>query len=357
MRIFLTLIFVLVFSQCTLAQRSPLVKEIIVLINESRTNPKGFLEKHKDEIVKYQPRYIGILEKCKPIPAVIWDKGLEAMAKSAIDQENLNPKYQGENKLCGFSSGTRRGTYAVKPIEFVCDVYTNINDKSYKYIGIYYNKDNNNGLNFQWGKSCEREKIEFSFTENIDSAGIDFNALNTAKNSTYMNEAEQQMVMELNYVRKHPKIYAKIIAKYLSDRSSSIWGLDYDTYYAGLELIEELNELEPLNILEPKECVFNAAKKHGLDCQNRGFFDHTGSDKSAPWDRITDACEDFSFGNENGAGGSEDPRKTVISLLLDDGISSRGHRYNILDKRWKFVGCFRYASPKYGYQWVQNFGY
>lgn len=357
MRSFLIASMFFLLLNTTFGQSQSFTTEIFELINQSRTNPKQFLADYETDIQKYQPKYINILKNAQPIPPAIWDKGLEAMAKSAIDDGNLNPIYKGENKLCGFSSGQSSGTFTRSAIQHICSIYTNINNRSYKYIGLHFNPSKNNGYCFYWGKSCEREKITFTYNEKVDSSKVDFGSLNTASKVSYMNTAEQRMVLEINFVRKYPKVYAQIISAYLSDRSESIWGLQYDTYQAGMELIEELNSMQPLNVLNPKECVFNAAKIHGLDCQRRGFFDHTGSDQSAPWDRILKQCSDFKTGNENGSGGSLDPRKSVIGLLLDSGISTRGHRYNILDKRWKYVGCYRYKDAKYGYFWVQNFGY
>ncbi len=102
---------------------------------------------------------------------------------------------------------------------------------------------------------------------------------------------------------------------------------------------------------------YDAAKIHGLDCKGRGFFNHTGGYKSYTWDRIAKQCSHFKTGSENGSGGSGKPRDRAISLLLDEGISTRGHQYNIINKQWIYVGCFRYEDPKYGYYWTQNFGY
>ncbi|MBN4072976.1 hypothetical protein JYT74_02935 [Crocinitomix catalasitica] len=357
MRPFVIASMFLLISNLVYCQSTKLTLDILELINQSRTNPEKFLADNSLEIKKHQPKYINILGNAKPIPAVLWDKGLEEMAKSVVDSNNLNPIYKGVNEICGRSGGSRSGTLSKTPIEYVCDIYTNINDRSYKFIGIYFNKQKNNGYSFQWGKACDREKVEFFFNEKIDSSSVDLKILNTAAKADYMTEQEKRMVFEINFVRKHPRIYSKIISKYLSEKSNSKGGLNYDTYKAGLELIDELDTMESLNVLIPKKCIYDAAKIHGLDCKGRGFFSHTGSDKSDPWDRITKQCSDFKTGNENASAGSGNSRDRVISLLLDDGISSRGHRYNIINKKWVYVGCFRYEDPKYGYYWVQNFGY
>ena len=60
-------------------------------------------------------------------------------------------------------------------------------------------------------------------------------------------------------------------------------------------------------------------------------------------------------GQENLVGGSS-PSASVINLLIDGGIGSRGHRYNIINPEWTHVGC--YWAGKVGNMpdnYVQNF--
>lgn len=347
----------LLFSICSFGQSNELAKKVFSLINEARNNPKAFFIKHKTNIEKFNPQYAKFLSTQKSIKAVLWDNGLEAMAKSSVEEKNLNPIYKGKTEMCGSSSGKGSGNHSTDPLYYVCDFYTNVHDADYKYFAIYFNK-NNTSFSFQWGISCEREKAKFIFIEKIDTSSVNFEKLNTGKSATYLTPVEKQMLQEINFARAYPKVYAKIISKYLADESNSAFGLNNDTYNAGIELIKELNALTSLSILQPSQCVYNAAKKHGLDSQKRGFFDHQGSDGSMPWDRILKECKDYKSGSENGAGNSsESPRPAVIQLLLDDGISSRGHRRNLLDQKWKYCACFRYPDKTYGYQWVQNFAY
>jgi uncharacterized protein YkwD len=216
--------------------------------------------------------------------------------------------------------------------------------------------------NFQWGITCEREKVSFTFDEKVDTTSVDFDRLNKARYESYLSKVEKQMVAEVNFVRAYPTVYAKIIARYMSDESKGIWGLHKDTYDAGMELIRELKVLEPASILEPMECVYRAAENHGIFCKERGFFDHEGRNGSDPWDRVTRECPELGTGNENGAANvSLHPRAAVISLLLDDGISSRGHRYNMLNPEWKYIGCYQYVAEVTEhytlYQWIQKFAY
>lgn len=49
----------------------------------------------------------------------------------------------------------------------------------------------------------------------------------------------------------------------------------------------------------------------------------------------------------------------IDKATYDAGISTRGHRYNLLNEKWRYVGCYYYESDNIPskYQWIQNFGY
>jgi len=53
-------------------------------------------------------------------------------------------------------------------------------------------------------------------------------------------------------------------------------------------------------------------------------------------------------------GGRKNARVLVIQLLIDAGISSRGHRYNMLNPNWEYVGCYGYEGNSM-YTYIQNF--
>ncbi|HBS88592.1 MAG: hypothetical protein A2W91_18300 [Bacteroidetes bacterium GWF2_38_335] len=352
----LTVVFTLI-SLVAFSQPAGKAKEVFDLINMAREKPSDFYTKYKEQIEKYNPKYAERLKKLKPIEKAIWDPGLVEQGRKSVENKDLNPEYKGTNTLCGSASGSSSGTLSDDALSYVCDISNNVHDPNCLYIGLYFNKSLT-GYSFNFGFRCDRIKIEYTFNERVDSSGVDFNKLNTAKNATYMSAAEKRMILEINFARAYPKVYSKIIAEYLSQQSAAWGGLSPDEYEAGMEIIAELDTMKPLTILKPSECVYKAAKLHGQDSQKRGYFAHEGSDGSMPWDRILKQCPELKSGNENGAGNSsESARVPVIELLIDDGISSRGHRYNTIDPKWVYCGCYRYEDEKYGYHWVQNYGY
>lgn len=342
------------------AQKQPLAIKVFTLGNQARTNPALFLKQNQAELKADYPKFAELLARTKPLPAAIWDSGLEAMCKQIMDGSTLDPDYKGKNMMCGNASGMHGSGGTISPLEVLADFYANLLDPNCIYFGMVFDSKGESYW-FNWGISCNTVHEEFTFTGKVDSSHVDFAKINTASKASYLSPLEKRMVLEVNFARAYPKVYAQIIAQYLHDRSHGTWGLDHDDYIAGVELIDELNAMQPAPILQPLPCIYEAAKIHGLDCAKRGFLDHTGSDGSAPWDRIAKQCPDIGNGNENLQGGSyADPRSAVISLLIDSGISDRGHRYNMLAPHWHHIGCYliKEGSMRIGttYNWVQNFG-
>lgn len=172
--------------------------------------------------------------------------------------------------------------------------------------------------------------------------------------TTSMNSDEMTMINEINLVRSNPAGYIVHIEKYISDLQKE--GNNASAVASARELIAELYRLPNLSTLQPLECVYQSAKKNGLDQLKRGSPDHQGSDGSMPWDRIIRECPSLKDGNENLVGGVADIRTAVITLLVDDGIQSRGHRRTLLQSDWRYVACHKIGTvggmPHY---WLQEF--
>jgi LysM repeat protein len=172
--------------------------------------------------------------------------------------------------------------------------------------------------------------------------------------TTSMNSDEMSMINEINLVRSNPAGYIFHIEKYITDLQKD--GNNASAIASARELIAELYRMPAVATLQPLECVYQSAKKNGLDQLKRGTPDHQGSDGSMPWDRIIRECPSLKDGNENLLGGVSDIRTIVITLLVDDGIQSRGHRRNLLQADWRYVACHKIGTvggmPHY---WLQEF--
>jgi uncharacterized protein YkwD len=96
-----------------------------------------------------------------------------------------------------------------------------------------------------------------------------------------------------------------------------------------------------------------AARTHSQDMAVHGFFDHTGSDGSSPFERMEREGYVFRQAAENIAAGYTSAESVVAGWE-----ESPGHRENILDCSLTEVGVgYTFdAGSAYGHYWTQDFG-
>lgn len=89
------------------------------------------------------------------------------------------------------------------------------------------------------------------------------------------------------------------------------------------------------------------AKDHAIDMNLTGVQGHRGSDGSTLTDRIERRCGDFdggawaqNIGSAFNLEGRNHALKTVLGLIIDDGVSSRGHRENIFSSDYEYIGIY-----------------
>jgi len=121
------------------------------------------------------------------------------------------------------------------------------------------------------------------------------------------------------------------------------------------ECIKELQVKKLLPSLSPKKGLTLAARDHVKDQAITGAIGHTGSDKSTIFDRLNRYGKWNISAGENINYGNKDARRIVTTLLIDDSVTSRGHRINLLNSNFKFVGVSVVAHKIYGHMCVMDF--
>lgn len=187
--------------------------------------------------------------------------------------------------------------------------------------------------------------------------------LNTAKDVTYLTLLEQQIILELNKARSNPKQYAE---DYLEELRTAYSGKLYR--YPGqetvksqegvaslIECIKVLKTTASMPIIKPSVGLTMAAEDLLEDQQKDGGIGHITRSGQNPLKRIEkygnwDICsaEDITYG-------SFEARQIVIALLIDDGVPDRGHRKNILNPCFRFVGVAFGDHPTYRSMCVMDF--
>ena len=75
-----------------------------------------------------------------------------------------------------------------------------------------------------------------------------------------------------------------------------------------------------------------------LDAGEKGIRGHKGSDDSQPRDRIIRHGEPVGFTAENISYVERGALEIVMQLYVDDGVSNRGHRANMINPNLRQIG-------------------
>ncbi len=187
--------------------------------------------------------------------------------------------------------------------------------------------------------------------------------LNTAENAGYLSPIEKEIVYEINLFRSNPADYAE---KYIAPLAKNYKGkllyypndkpiLTKEGVQAIYECARELKKATPVSILYPNPALTKAAVDHVKDQSKTGKTGHFGKDRSSSKERI----ERYGKWNvriaENIAYGGNTARQIMIYLLVDDGVSDRGHRKNFLHPDFKLVGVATGSHPFYNNMCVMDF--
>jgi hypothetical protein len=154
---------------------------------------------------------------------------------------------------------------------------------------------------------------------------------NTAKDASYLTETEKQVIFLHNLVRMDPQLFnSTYVTKYYELNRKG------KTEHAK-SLVSDLNELQKGWLLYPNETLHKAAKFHVEDNGTKGLRGHASSDGTSFGDRV----RGFGFGGyiaENIDYQRTEPLDILMSLLIDEGVESKGHRTNILNEKYVQIG-------------------
>jgi hypothetical protein len=180
--------------------------------------------------------------------------------------------------------------------------------------------------------------------------------VDTTAAADYLSAIERRVIMEINMVRTNPAGYAQEylvpirgyygagLLRYPGETAirttEGIHALD--------ECISQLMAAKPVGALSPKKGLTMAARDHARDQGKSGATGHTGGDRSSADVRMNRYGRWDGSAGENVDYGNGEARRIVTSLLVDDGVPSRGHRRNLMDPSFHFVGVAIGPHPVYG---------
>jgi uncharacterized protein YkwD len=188
-----------------------------------------------------------------------------------------------------------------------------------------------------------------------DAANWDIAALDTAKDAEYLTGVEKDVILEMNKARSNPKKYAELYIqprlRYYSGNNYSVPGQITIVTQEGKKAVDNcisvMSKMQATPLLTPELGLSLGAKDHTADQGKTGQTGHDGSDKSDPFIRINRYGGGYKTAGENLAYGPTTGRDIIVDLLIDDGVPSRGHRTNIMNKSFTQSGVSFGTHPQY----------
>jgi hypothetical protein len=185
----------------------------------------------------------------------------------------------------------------------------------------------------------------------------------TGKECDFLTEDEKATLVLINLARIYPKKFAEHYLKpyrraftgNIVSRPGGINLLTSEGAAAVTDCIDHMTGRAPARALAPSAGLSHAARDHAADQGPSGEMGHVGSDGSTLSERISMHGKWGGYCGENISYGHEDPTEILISLLVDDGVPSRGHRDNLLKGVFNKVGIAIGPHEKYGHMCVMDF--
>jgi uncharacterized protein YkwD len=172
----------------------------------------------------------------------------------------------------------------------------------------------------------------------------------------FLSPLENEIITEINLARAQPQTYAGYLEemkKYYVGNQIRRPGKPPEATVEGLAALDEaiqfLRAARPLPPLQIFKGMSLAARDHANDLGTSGNTGHKGNDGSTPNARVSRYGEWASSVGENIVyQAMTTARESVVGLIVDDGIPTRGHRKNLFDSTYRAAGISLGASSNLG---------
>jgi uncharacterized protein YkwD len=174
---------------------------------------------------------------------------------------------------------------------------------------------------------------------------------------------ESGVIAELNLARTQPRLYAGYVREYrklyhgsyIVLPGSGVRIATSEGTRAVDEAIRYLMRQRPVPALEPSRGLAGAAADLVEDESSTGDTGHYGRTSGSMSRRIERYGQWQGEIGEVIGYGYRDPRMVVIQLIVDDGVSNRGHRRNIFNPVFRRAGAACGGHPEFGTMCVVDF--
>jgi len=175
--------------------------------------------------------------------------------------------------------------------------------------------------------------ISFRNVQTQSWTAAELDAANTAKNVTYLDSTEKEIVKYTNLARLYPAKFKTI------EVQNYIGTIEQPEQYKNSEnkrsLMRELAQMKPVAALLPDSLLTEMANCFQAELAVSG---NTGHDRKKCTEDYS--AENCSFGKYRG-------KDIVLQLLIDEGVASLGHRKNCLNASYTKLGVSFGDHKKY----------
>ena len=192
-----------------------------------------------------------------------------------------------------------------------------------------------------------------------DSPQWDIAKLNTGQAASYLSPLEKEVLLELNKARSNPKLYANLyiepMLRYFDGKLDTRNNIETNEGVKAVkDCIAQLKRTAKMDLLSPDQELSKAALRH---TSQQSKTRETGHD-SPNGETFEYRLRKIKFSNtaECISYGESEARGIVVSLLVDDGVPSRGHRNIILNPRYSSVGIAAGSHKVYSNMCTIDFG-
>lgn len=161
--------------------------------------------------------------------------------------------------------------------------------------------------------------------------------------------AEPAVLSLLNHVRTRPQQFLKEQVEPYLDKNQ----LTRNSY--AKSLVKELKATKKMQALQLSKPLTEVARIHAMDMGKKGLTGHDSSNGTPFHERVRKHSKAKGMIAENCSYGYDQALDIVMSLLIDDGIKSLGHRKNILEPKYKWVGIAIEPHQTYQINCVMDF--
>ena len=166
---------------------------------------------------------------------------------------------------------------------------------------------------------------------------------NTAASTMYMTTEERKTIYILNLARINPVLFANTVVQQYPDKDGRF--VNRKSYYY-TSLLATMRKLKPMKLLYPDSLCYSSALCHAITTGKGGTVTHN---------RTTDECRKKQyFSGECCQYGYKTALDVLLSLLIDEGIPSLGHRSICLDS-YERLGVSIQPHSSYRYTAVLDF--